>query len=62
MIAGAARRGQGGTALVLAASGLQGIDPEAIPPAHLYRALAALKATGQDYTARMIAAEALART
>ena len=62
MIGGAARRGQGGTAVVLAASGLQGIDPERIPPAHLYRALAALKATGQDYTARMIAAEALART
>lgn len=62
MITAAARRGQGGTAVVLAASGLQGIDPDRIPPAHLYRALAALKATGQDYTARMIAAEALART
>jgi hypothetical protein len=62
MISGAARRGQSGTAVVLAASGLQGIDPDRIPPAHLYRALAALKATGQDYTARMIAAEALART
>ena len=62
MITAAARRGQGGTAVILAASGLQGIEPERIPPAHLYRALAALKATGQDYNARMIAAEALART
>jgi hypothetical protein len=62
MIDAAARRGQGGTAVVLAASGLQGIEPDRIPPAHLYRALAALKATGQEYTARMIAAEALART
>lgn len=62
MISGAARRGQGGTVVILAASGLQGIAPDQIPPAHLYRALAALKATGQDYTARMIAAEALART
>ena len=62
MITAAAQRRQGGTAAVLAASGLQGIDPERIPPAHLYRALAALRATGQDYTARMIAAEALART
>ena len=62
IITGAARRGQGGTVAVLTASGLQGIAPDQIPPAHLYRALAALKATGQDYSARMIAAEALART
>jgi sugar phosphate isomerase/epimerase len=62
MIDAAARHGQAGTVLVLTGSGLQGIEPDRIPSAHLYRALAALKATGQDYTARMIAAEALART
>ena len=62
MIDAAGRRGQAGTVLVMTGVGLQGIEPERIPAAHLYRALAALKATGQDYTARMIAAEALART
>jgi hypothetical protein len=62
MIEAAARRGQAGTVLLMTGVGLQGIEPERIPSAHLYRALAALKATGQDYTARMIAAEALART
>ncbi len=62
MIEAAAGRGQAGTVLVMTGSGLQGVAPDEIPAAHLYRALSALKATGQDYTARMIAAEALART
>jgi hypothetical protein len=62
MIGAAARRGQAGTVLVMTGVGLQGIAPERIPAAHLYRSISALKATGQDYTARMIAAEALART
>lgn len=58
----AARRGQSGTALVLAGTGLQSSDIQSVPPAHLYRAISALRRTGQDFTARMIAAEALART
>lgn len=62
MIDSAARRGQAGTVLLLTASGLQTADPTQIPAVHLLHAIAALKATGQDYTARMIAAEALART
>ena len=33
-----------------------------VPSAHLYHAISALKRTGQDFTARMIAAEALSRT
>jgi hypothetical protein len=48
--------------LVLTGTGLQAPSFDAIPPAHLYHAVAALKTTGQDFTARMIAAEALART
>jgi hypothetical protein len=53
---------QPGTVLVLTGTGLQAPTFEAIPPAHLYHAIAALKATDQLFTARMIAAEALART
>jgi hypothetical protein len=33
-----------------------------VPPSHLYHAVAALSRTGQGFTARMIAAEALSRT
>ena len=33
-----------------------------VPGAHLYHILAALERTRQDFTARMIAAEALSRT
>ena len=33
-----------------------------VPSSHLFHAVAALKRTGQDFTARMIAAEALSRT
>jgi hypothetical protein len=54
--------GQSGTVLVLTGTGLQAPAFAEIPPAHLYHAIAALKATEQDFTARMIAAEALART
>jgi hypothetical protein len=62
MIDRAASYGQSGTVLVLTGTGLQAPSFDAIPPAHLYHSVAALKATGQDFTARMIAAEALART
>jgi hypothetical protein len=58
----AAALGQSGTVLVLTGTGLQSPTFEDIPPAHIFHAVAALKKTGQEYTARMIAAEALART
>lgn len=62
MIDGAAARGQAGTVVILAGTGFQAPDLEHLPSAHLYHAVAALKKVGQDFTARMIAAEALART
>ncbi len=61
-IDGAASRGQAGTVLVLTGTGFQTADISQIPAAHMYHAIAALKRTGQDFTARMIAAEALSRT
>ena len=58
----AAAFGQSGTVLVLTGTGLQAATFEEIPPAHLFHSIAALKRTQQEYMARMIAAEALART
>ena len=37
-------------------------EVDQLPAAHVYHALTALERTGQDFTARMIAAEALSRT
>jgi len=62
VIDGAARRGQSATVLVLTGTGFQTADWRRIPAPHLYHAILALKRTGQDFTARMIAAEALSRT
>lgn len=62
MIDASARLRQGGTVLALTGTGFQGSDLARLPPAHLFRSVAALRRTGQDYTARMIAAETLART
>jgi hypothetical protein len=62
MIDAAAGRGEGGTVVVLTGTGLQTPDWTKVPGAHLYHAIAALEHTGQDFTARMIAAEALSRT
>jgi hypothetical protein len=62
MIDSAAGRGQAGTVLVLTGTGLGTPDWDKVPGAHLYHAIAALERTGQDFTARMIAAEALSRT
>ena len=62
MIDAAANRGQPATVLVLAGTGFQTRSWADVPSAHLFHAVAALRKTGQDYTARMIAAEALART
>ena len=58
----AAGAGQAGTVLVLTGTGFQTPFWDKIPAAHLYHAITALKRTGQDFTARMIAAEALSRT
>jgi hypothetical protein len=62
MIDKAAALGQPGTVLVLTGTGFQAPTLAEIPPAHVYHSILALKRTGQDFTARMIAAEALART
>jgi hypothetical protein len=62
MIDAAAARGQGGTVLVLTGTGFQTPVFDRIPAAHLFHAVSALGKTGQDFTARMIAAEALSRT
>jgi hypothetical protein len=62
MIDRSAALGQSGTVLVLTGTGFQAPSFDGIPPAHVFHSIAALKRTGQEYTARMIAAEALART
>jgi hypothetical protein len=62
IIDAAAARGQGATVLVLTGTGFQTPLFDRVPPAHLYHALSALNRTGQSFTARMIAAEALSRT
>ena len=62
MIDAAAGRGQAGTVMVLTGTGLQTPEWTKVPAAHLYHAISAMKRTGQDFTARMIAAEALSRT
>ena len=62
MIDQAGRYRQAGTVLVLTGTGFQSTDFDHLPPAHLYHSLVALERSGQDFTARMIAAEALSRT
>jgi hypothetical protein len=62
MIDSAAARGQGGTVVVLTGTGFQTPSFAQLPAVHMYHAIAALKRTGQDFTARMIAAEGLSRT
>src|SRR4051794_11416511 len=62
LIDASAARGQAGTVLVLTGTGFQTANWDKLPSPHLYHAVAALKRTGQEFTARMIAAEALSRT
>ena len=62
LIDGSMRRRQAGTAALLTASALQGRDFDEVRGIYLFHSLNALRQTGQDYMARMIAAEALART
>jgi len=58
----AAASGQSGTVIVLAAAGLQTREWRYVPPEHLFHIIAALRRVGFEPEARMIAAEALART
>ena len=62
MMDGAAARGQGGTVAVLAGLGLGTRNTATLPSTHMFHAVAGLKRTGQDFIARMIAAEALSPT
>jgi hypothetical protein len=62
MIDAAAGRGQSGSVLVLSGTGLQTSSFANVPGSHFYHVISGLKRTGQDFTARMIAAEALSRT
>ncbi|MDQ2892307.1 MAG: hypothetical protein M3R64_04335 [Pseudomonadota bacterium] len=57
----AAAENQPGTVALLAAIGMQTPAWQGVPPAMLYRIVAALRAVGLDGEARMIAAEAIAR-
>lgn len=58
----AAREGQAGTVVLLSAIGMQAGSWAGVPPVALYRIVASLRAVGLDGEARMIAAEAIART
>ena len=62
MIDRSAELRQPGTVLVMIGTGLQAPGFEQLPSAHLFHAIAALTRTGQGFTGRMIAAEALSRT
>ena len=59
---GAGQRGQAGSAVLLAAIGLQSAHANDLPAANIAHALGAMRAAGLEYQARMIAAELLART
>jgi hypothetical protein len=62
MIDAASQRRQAATVAVLAGVGMQASDFASLPAMHLFHAVTALNRNGQEFPARMIAAEALART
>jgi len=62
LIDGAMQRRQAGTSILLTASALQGREFDEVGGVYLFHSVNALRRTGQEYLARMIAAEALART
>jgi hypothetical protein len=61
LIDGAALRRQAGTTMLLAASAMQARRIADVPSLYLFHTITALRRTGQEGVARMIAAEALAR-
>lgn len=61
-IDGASMRRQAGTVAILAAVGLQAPGFDSVPGYHLFHLTTALNRNGQEFSARMIAAEALSRT
>lgn len=61
MIDGAAMRRQAGTSMLLAASAMQAPGIGDVPALYMFHAVNALRRTGQEGVARMIAAEAVAR-
>ena len=62
LIKGAARRGQGGSATILAGLSFNAVTWRAVPARFLLYSVKALNETGQRFNARMIAAEALSRS
>ncbi len=58
-IAAAAGRGESGTVALLAAAAMQADSWSEIPPRYLYHIVRALRETGREAEARMIAAEAI---
>jgi len=61
-IDGASMRRQTGTVALLAAIGMQAPDFDSVPGYHLFHIITALNRNGQEFSARMIASEALSRT
>lgn len=62
MIDAASLRRQAATVAVLAAVGMQARSFESIPAMHMFHTVTALRRNGQEFAARMIAAESLSRT
>lgn len=62
MIDAASQRRQAATVVVLAGVGMQARGFGRVPAIHMFHAVTALRRNGQEFAARMIAAEALART
>jgi hypothetical protein len=58
----AVQREQQGTVVLLSATGMQTAGWAGVPPESLYKIISALKGVGLEYEARMIAAEAVARS
>jgi hypothetical protein len=62
LIDAASIRRQAATVAVLAGVGMQTNSFEGVPGMHMFHAVTALRRNGQEFAARMIAAEALSRT
>ena len=62
LIDAASVRHQSATVAVLTGVGMQASSFESVPAMHIFHAVTALSRNGQEFAARMIAAEALART